>query len=222
MNNTVRLKKGIVTAILAALSIVLYVIGPKFPLPAIFPSFLSVNFSMVPIFIALLTMGYKSGLVIVIIRFLFKLMSTSTAGIGETADLIIGLILILFTSLGYFLFKSKGKYIPMFLFAIIGWILGGVLSNVFALPMYIKVMGFTPETFASMLSSIHPACTVDNYIFYYFVYAIIPFNALLAGVVVIVTYFVWLPLHKYTDDFFGKKMKNSDKNENLDDSKSYL
>ena len=208
MNNTVRLKKCIITAILASISVVLYVIGPKFTLPSIFSSFLVINFSMVPIFIGLLTMGYKEGLVIVIIRFLFKLMlGTTTAGVGETADLIIGLCLVLFTVLGKKLFNSKAHYIPMFSFAILGWIVGGLLSNIFALPMYINVVGYSSEAFASMLAKIYPQCNVDNYIFYYFILAILPFNLLLSVLVIGVTYGVWMPLHSFTDEFFNNKSK---------------
>jgi len=213
MKNTVRLKKCIITALMAAISIVLYVVGPKFPIPALFPSFLSVNFSMVPIFIALMVMGWKSGLSIVLIRFIFGLITgTHTCGIGETADLIIGLFLVGFTVLGKIIFGKKGHYIPAFSFSILGWIIGGFVSNAFALPMYINVMGFTKETFSNMLSSIHPNCTPDNYLFYYFICAILPFNALLSSVVVSITYGVWISLHKYTDVYFGEKSIRNEEN----------
>ena len=208
MKNTVRLKKSIMTAILAALSIVLYVIGPKFPIPAIFPSFLSVNFSMIPIFIAILMIDYKSGLAIVFIRFIFGFITgTHTAGIGETADLIIGLFLVLFTSLGKLLFKDKLRFIPLFLFSILGWVVGGLISNIFALPMYINVMGYTPEMFASMLAKIHPLCTKDNFIFYYFVLAILPFNLMLSNIVVWITYLLYLPLNNNINNYFDEKVE---------------
>ena len=203
--NSLRLKKCIVTSILASISVILYVIGPKFPLPSLFPSFLSINFSMLPIFIAIIVIGNKYGLCIVLLRFFMGLIcGTSTCGIGETADLIIGIILCLFTFLGNMIYKKNNHIIFVFIFAIIGWIIGGILSNLFALPMYMNVMGYTKEAFASMLQSIHPKCTVENFYFYYFVLAIIPFNLLLSICVVGITYLVWLPLHKFSDTYFEK------------------
>lgn len=194
------LKKCILTSIFTAMSVILYVVGPKFPLPALFPSFLSVNFSMLPIFITIIFLGNKYGLIIVILRFLLGLaFGTNTAGIGETADLIIGLFLVVFTSIGNSIYKKNNHIIFVFIFALIGWVLGGVVSNLFALPMYMGVMGYTKEAFASMLSSIHPECTVDNFYFYYFCLAIIPFNFMLAIFVLLITYLVWLPLHRYVE-----------------------
>ncbi len=197
MKNTERLKKCIFTSILAALSIVLYVLGPKFPLPSLFPSFLELNFSLLPIILACFICGTKYGFVVVLIRFIIKLcFGTSTAGIGETADLIIGLVVVVTIFLANRIFKDKCHYVPTFIFVILGVVLGGILSNIFALPMYIKVMGFTKETFVNMLSSIHKNCTIDNFLFYYFVCAIIPFNLLLGSILSLISYLVWIPLNK--------------------------
>ncbi len=192
------LKKCILTSLFTAISVILYVVGPKFPLPALFPSFLSVNFSMLPIFITIIFLGNKYGVFIVILRFLLGLaFGTHTAGIGETADLIIGLFLVVFTGLGNIIYKKTNHIIFVFLFALIGWVLGGVVSNLFALPMYMNIYG--KEVIISMIQSVHPGCTIDNFYFYYFVLAVIPFNLMLATIVLIVTYLVWLPLHKYVE-----------------------
>mgnify|MGYP006983240225 FL=1 len=50
------------------------------------------NFSMIPIIICAFMLGPVDATVIVLIRFLIKLItiSTHTAGVGEIADLIIG------------------------------------------------------------------------------------------------------------------------------------
>lgn len=209
MNNTVRLKKCIITSLLAGMSVVLYVIGPKFKLP-FFPSFLTINFSMVPIFVGIIVLGAQYGVSIVGIRFIIGLMSgSSTAGIGETADLIIGLCLVLFTWIGKLLFNNKAKYVPMFLFAILGWIIGGLLSNSFALPMYINVLNAKGWVVSSMHSIISDA-NESNYVMYYFLCAVLPFNALLSFIVVGITYLLYLPLHKYTDNLFDKTIKSKE------------
>ena len=182
---------------MATISIVLYVVGPKFPLASLFPSFLEVNFSMLPIILTTLLIDYKYGMCALLLRFIIKLcFGTSTAGIGETADLIIGIICVLFIFLAKKIFKDKGNYIAVFISIILGFIVGGLISNVFALPMYINVMGFSKETFVGMLSKIHSGCTIDNFLFYYFICAILPFNALIGGMIAIISYLVYIPLEK--------------------------
>ena len=81
--------------IFTALSIVLYNI--KFPLP-FFPPFLEVNFSMLPIILVSLMFGPVEGALVVLIRFLIKLPFTHTVIVGETADLIIGLLTVVPTN----------------------------------------------------------------------------------------------------------------------------
>lgn len=198
---TLSLKKCILTSIFASMSIILYVIGPKFPLPSLFPDFLKVNFSMLPILMTIIFIGNRYGFFIVLLRFLLGLaFGSSTAGIGETSDLIIGLFLVLFCILGNNIYKKNNKIIFVFLFAILGWVIGGVVSNLFALPMYMNVMGWSKEAFASMLAKIHPSCTADNFYFYYFVLAIIPFNLLLSCFVSLICYLVYVSLSKYTNN----------------------
>lgn len=205
MQNTVRLKKAIITSIMSALSIVLYVVGPKFPLPSLFPSFLELNFSLLPIVILTLFLGFKEGFCAILIRFIFKLaFGSSTAAIGETSDLIIGFVVVSILSISKVKLDNKLKDIPIFLILILAFILGGVLSNIFALPMYINVMGFTSESFASMLNQIFKNCTVDNFIFYYFIGAIVPFNLLLGSIISLISYLVWIPLKKYCITYFIK------------------
>lgn len=75
--NLLIIKRMVMISILTALSLVLYIVGPKFSLP-FFPSFLEINFSMLPIFIGLFMLGPVDALGIVLLRFLIKLPFTST------------------------------------------------------------------------------------------------------------------------------------------------
>ena len=68
-------------SLLSALAIILYNF-PKFKLP-FFPGMLSVQFSMLPTIIGSFALGPFGGVLIVVIKFLFKLLTTSTAGVGE-------------------------------------------------------------------------------------------------------------------------------------------
>ena len=137
--NLLIIKRMVMISILTALSLVLYIVGPKFSLP-FFPSFLEINFSMLPIFIGLFMLGPVDALGIVLLRFLIKLPFTSTVYVGEITDFILGAIIIGGTYLGMRLFKNKNIF--TFLFAFVFWIIGGLVSNLFALPGYIHIAGF--------------------------------------------------------------------------------
>ena len=95
------IKRIAFVAIFAAISSLLYCYV-KFPLP-IFPSFLDVNFSMIPIIIAAFMLGPIDGVIIVLIRFLMKLIlvGTGTQYVGEIADLVLGLVTTLGCGLTY-------------------------------------------------------------------------------------------------------------------------
>ena len=85
--------------IFGAISVVLYDFV-KFPLP-FFPSFLEINFSMLPIILIALAYGPIDACIIVILRFLLKLPLSHTAYVGELGDLIIGLLIVIPSSLCY-------------------------------------------------------------------------------------------------------------------------
>ena len=92
MKKYLSVKRLSFVAIFSALSSVLYLFL-KFPLP-IFPSFLEINFSMIPIIICAFMFGPIDAVVVVVIRFVIKLITISshTAGVGEIADIIIGIL----------------------------------------------------------------------------------------------------------------------------------
>ena len=85
----ISIKRLTFIAIFSAISGILYVYL-KFPLP-FFPSFLDVNFSMIPIIICAFMLGPVDGAVVVLIRTLIKiLIAGSTTGyVGEFADVLI-------------------------------------------------------------------------------------------------------------------------------------
>src|SRR5690554_5532164 len=143
-SNTKRIKKMVTISILAALSVILYYFV-KFPLGFIFPSFLDIQFSAVPVYIGGYLFGPISGSIIAIIRFVVKLPGSSTLGTGELADLVIGLATVLVSSLMYHKNKTK-KTAMKSSFAIIGvWVIAAVLSNwLFILPFYMNLDGCEP------------------------------------------------------------------------------
>lgn len=202
------IKKMVMISILSAISLVLYIIGPKFSLP-IFPNFLVINFSMLPVFIGLFMLGPIEAEAIVLIRFLIKLPFSSTSFVGETADLILGSVVVLGVFLAGLLFKGKRRDLWIFISAFFIWIIAGIISNMFSLPMYIKMYGGKKVIIGAM--KMFSNVTESNYYWKYMLFAVVPFNAIISLGVILVTF----PVHKrlknlYTEFSFTKKKSLDD------------
>ena len=187
--NNVTVKEVSTIGIFTALSMVLYLL--KFNLP-IFPPFLEFNFSLLPIIIIGFMMGPIEGVTIVLLRGIIKLPMTSTFCVGEVADILIGIPVILVTSLIYKKYHTRKGAIVSLLLGIITWIVAGVLSNyLINVPFFLELYcNGNVEAFISALSVI-PGVTAENYMIKYLIYATVPFNALLATVVSFVTFIVY-------------------------------
>ena len=92
INHTTQLA---VISMLAALAAGLMFI--EFPLPFIAPSFYEFDFSEVPVLVGTYSMGPVAGVIIELVKILVKFLikGTSTGGVGELANFIIGCSLIL-------------------------------------------------------------------------------------------------------------------------------
>lgn len=165
-------------AIFSALTFVLYLLN--FPLAGIFPAFLELNFSDVPLLIGGFALGPVSGSIIVVMRMLFKLPLTTTAGVGELSDLIIGLSLVLPSSIIY----KKNRTVKG---ALIGMLSGGALSVAASLiinrfliiPFYVKLFfSGNWEPLLSMCRVVLKNINRENFYTLYLWGAVLPFNLL--------------------------------------------
>lgn len=182
--------------IFAGLATVLYFI--KFPLP-IFPSFLEIQFSILPAIIGGFSMGPLGGVLIVFVKFLMSLPFSKTAYVGDFADLIIGGITVLVTSLVYHKYKTKKGGLIALLWGSLAWIVAGVLANYFILvPAYLKLFfNGDLEGFLQLCRVVIKDINADNYMLKYIVYAVIPFNAIIAVVVSTVTFLVYKKISNF-------------------------
>ena len=181
------IKQLVMDATLAALSIILYLV--KFSLP-IFPQFLEMNLSMLPIIIAVLLFRFRDASIIVVLRLVGKLifMGTTTQYVGEIADIFLGLVVVIIMSL--IKKKTTNPFILTGLI-ILSWTLGGVVSNLaINIPLYIKFMGITMDDLVNMCS-IMPGINKDNFLLYYSLFAVVPFNLILSSCVGIVSILVY-------------------------------
>lgn len=175
--------------VFTAFSIVLYFI--KFNLP-IFPSFLEINFSLLPIIIIGFMLGPTEGVILVLLRGIIKMPFTSTFCVGELADILIGIPVVLATSLIYQKHHSRKGAIIALITGFFTWILAGVISNyLINVPAFILMYcNGNVESFVAGVSVI-PGITKDNYMIKYILYAAIPFNGLIALVVNTITFLVY-------------------------------
>ena len=195
-------------AIFSALSTVLYV-WVKFPLPFLFPSFLDIQFSNLPAILAGLALGPLGGALVVIIRTLGKLAisGSGTMYVGELADLLIGLATVLTTSFIYKFNRTKKGGIIALIAGTIVWIVSAVLMNwLFIIPAYLKLMfDGSVMPLIGMCQSVLPNMNQDNYMAIYIFGASLPFNALLATTVGVITFFVYKRISIiFKKDFIGK------------------
>jgi tRNA threonylcarbamoyl adenosine modification protein YjeE len=194
IKNLFSTKNIAVIAMLTALSFVLYMFA-KFPLPFIFPGFLDMQFSDLPALLGGFSLGPCSGGIIIIVKCLLKMPFSSTACVGELADVIIGLANVLPATLFYRFFRSRKGAILSLCLGAISAIVFSLLSNAFILiPFYSKAYGM--DVIVKMVESLYQGVSGENFLSYYLPLAVLPFNAIRCLFCAILTYFTYKPLSR--------------------------
>ena len=192
-DNTAKTTKLAVTAMLAALSAVLMFF--EFPLGFIAPSFYEFDFSEVPVLVGTFSMGPIAGAVIEFVKILVKFLikGTSTGGVGELANFLIGCSFILPAG---FIYKYKKTRVG----AIVGMLTGTVL-----VPLYSSFMPLTE--IIKMGQAIFPA--IDG-TFTFCLYCVGPFNIIKGLIISVVVFIIYKPLSRLIhslDALLTKKKK---------------
>lgn len=178
----IKLRNLVKVGILSAMSFILMFV--QFPIP-IAPPFMKVDLADVPALIGGFSMGPVYGVLIQLIKNLLNLTKTSTGGVGEMSNFIVGALFVFVASFIYQKKKTKKT-------ATIGLILGmlvmtlvATFSNAFVIfPLYGKAMGIPMEAFVDMTSKVNGL--VKSY-FSLMVFAIVPFNLVKGTIEIIVT-----------------------------------
>ena len=183
-----------VMAILTAISFILYAFV-KFPLPFMFPSFLDMQISDLPALLGGFALGPVAGCIIIVIKCCIKMAMTTTACIGELADIIIGIANVLPASLVYrFVKNRKGAAIGLAA-GTVSAIAASLLANwLILIPFYTERFGM--EAVLGMMKALYPDITADTLYNYYLPMAVLPFNALRCIVCALITFFTYKPLSK--------------------------
>ena len=176
-------------AILSALAYILYMFV-KFPLPFIFPAFLDIQFSDLPALIGGFAMGPWAGCIIVLIKCLLKMPFSTTACVGELADIIMGIAFVLPASVLYKKAKSKKGALMGAIVGAVACIVASILANwLLLIPFYAQVFGW--DAILGMVSSLYSGVTQSSFYTYYILLAVIPFNILRCAIVVVFTFLLY-------------------------------
>jgi riboflavin transporter len=178
-----------VIAILAAIGSILYklefIVFPAVP-------FYKMDFSNLPILLGTFSMGPFIGSVILLIKSAVGLLTSSSQGVGELADFLLGLAMILPVGFLYRNKKSRGTAVLGMAIGGVAATVAGVLLNYYVLiPFFAVLFGLPVDAIVGMGTKMIPA--VDSlWAFVWFITA--PFNIIKWSVIALVTALIYKPL----------------------------
>jgi riboflavin transporter len=168
--NTVTLAYG---GLMAALAIVLSFL--EIPMP-FFAAWLKLDFSFVPMMLVGFSLGPAAGMAVLLITNTFHLLGSSSVGVGEIANLLLGVSFLLPALIAYNQSRTRKSALLGMLVGILMMVIVGVVSNTYFLIPLAKNAGFLPAAFD---------------LTEYLIAAIIPFNILKGLVDCVITYIMY-------------------------------
>lgn len=176
-------KKVVKIGMLSAVSIVLMMFELALP---IFPSFLKLDISDLPALVGAITMGPVAGVMIELVKNLLHLFKTSTAGVGELANFLVGIALVL--PMGV-CFQKHRNLLGYAAGAVLGTICMVAVACVFnyyvLIPAFAVAFGAPVEAFVEMAQAVN-SHVVDLKTLV--LLAVGPFNVVKAIIVAIIGY----------------------------------
>ena len=182
----VNVRKMAQIAMLGAIAVVLMLF--EIPLPFA-PSFYEIDFSEVPVLVGCFVMGPLAGVAVELLKILLNLVinGTTTAGVGEVANFVIGCALVLPAAVIYRrMHTRKGAIIGMAVGTVFMTVVGCFLNAFVLLPIYATAFGMPISGLVEMGTAVNGGIT-DLTTFVLF--AVAPFN-LLKGVLVSLIVFI--------------------------------
>lgn len=151
----VNVRKLVMTAMLSAVATVLMFLGFSVPL---MPSYLKLEFSELPALIASFSMGPVSGVVVCLVKNLVNVFSTTTGGVGELCNFILGCLFVVPAGLIYNRWRTRRGALGASLVGALVMAMGSVLTNYFLVyPAYSLLMSM--EAIMGMYQAILPGVT---------------------------------------------------------------
>lgn len=176
-----------IVSVMGGISFILMFISLPFPL---FPSFLKLDISEVPALLVSFIFGPIYGVCVVLVKNIIHLLFTSTAGIGEFANFIIGSTLVLISGIIYKKMSTKLALAISLCFGTIFMTIVAALMNYYILiPMYNFILPV--EAILNMCRSINPDVESLSDVIIFF---IVPFNLIKAFFISVLTYILCIRL----------------------------
>ena len=197
--NKLSVKQMTMIGIMSSITVILYYFV-KFNLP-FFPPWLDIQVSEIPALITAFAYGPQAGCLVIFVRCIIKLPATQTAGVGEVADLILGVVLVLISSLIYHRKKSvKTALIGLSLGVLVSTVMAMLVNWLMLIPAYITIAGFPMESLVGMLDSYIPyTVTESNFMLTYVFVGVLPFNIFRYIIVVALTFLLYKKTHWLLD-----------------------
>lgn len=176
-------------AMIGMLSAIAFVLEAlNFSIP-IMPSFIKLDFSELPALIGSFAMGPMSGILICLIKNLFNLLHTTTGGVGELSNFLLGAVFVGTAGIFYKVKKGKKAALLGSLAGALAMALFCIASNYFLVyPFYMNVMGMPEQAILGMYQAINPK--VDS-ILEALIYFNFPFTFCKAMISVVITFLIY-------------------------------
>jgi riboflavin transporter FmnP len=183
----------VLIAMFGAISMILMLFD--FPIP-LAPGFMKFDFADLPAMLATFIMGPVEGILVCVVKLILKLIvkGTSTAFVGELANLVAGSLYML---PAYFIYRrirsKKGAVLALAVGTLIVSI-GCVFTNYYVIfPMYAKMYGMPMETIIALGTAINPK--IDS-LFSMMLLSVFPFNIVKYGSISLLTFLLYKRLKK--------------------------
>lgn len=184
-------------ALFTALSFIFYAFA-KFPLPFMFPVFLEMQISEIPALFAGFSLGPVSGCLVIILKCLLKMPMSGTFQVGEATDILLGICLVLPSSLIYNAKKNKNTaFIGLVVGSLIFTFASLIVNRWISVPFYVEIMfkgNFEP--ILTMVRPLYKNVTQANFYKYYLLLGVLPFNLLRIFIVALITFLLYPRLEK--------------------------
>lgn len=191
-------------AIFSTIASLLYTVPfLQFKLP-FFPAFLEFQFSNLPAILTGFILGPFGGSLVIVIKTLVKLPMSHTGFVGELADLLIGISIVVSSSLVYKKHKTvKGGLIALTVGTVV-WVCASLFANWAILIRWYGYL-FGMDTIINMCKAVIPFIDKSNFMIVYLTCCCLPFNLIIAVATSIITFITYKRISKiFKKDFFRK------------------
>jgi len=187
----VRIKKRMSTYNLATMAILAAIAAVLFMLEiVVFPAvpFYKLDFSNLPVLLGAFAMGPFEGVLILAIKAILGLLHTTSGGVGELADFIVGTAMVVPAGLIYHQKKSRGGALLGMLVGTVCAIIAAIFANYFIM---FPAFGITEEALVGMGSKMFAGVT-STWTFVFYITAL--FNLIKFVAISVVGYLIYKPL----------------------------